>query len=401
MNKARYTSKRERLNPGEYQRPNGTYKYVWKDSLGKSHETYAKTLNQLRVKEKDIQNKLSMGIAISRQTTNDFNEIRINNMKNLKNSTLHSYNASYSRYVSDSFIGKSKIQDIKHSDIVRFYNDLLEKKGIRTSTLSKLHVVLSQVFQIAVLDGILASNPCDGAMKSIVKSEQNMPKTVKALTREQQHIFEDYLKRTNSLYYPIFTFMLWTGCRVGEATAITTDDFSFEKNELYINKALAYYDRKAPIGSVLELTTPKTRTSVRTIPLNGMAKMAILAALENNSKGGITCKSDIGGHTNFIFLNTEGHVFNYKKLNTRLNHICEKIRKEGHPDFPHISCHSLRHSFATRMNESGLVDVRAISAILGHKETDITINTYIDATEEYKAAQMKIFENSFKSSDDE
>ena len=129
-------------------------------------------------------------------------------------------------------------------------------------------------------------------------------------------------------------------------------------------------------------------------------KEAILLALKFTSENNISCKSVINGYTNFVFINPEGRVFSYKKLNSRLERICRGIRKSGHSDFPHISTHMLRHTFATRMNEAG-IDAKATSSILGHKEVSITINTYIDATEEFKAAQMQVLEDYFKKTDSE
>ena len=42
------------LKKGEYQRTNGTYAYRWTDGKGKRHEVYARDLDDLRAKEKEI-----------------------------------------------------------------------------------------------------------------------------------------------------------------------------------------------------------------------------------------------------------------------------------------------------------------------------------------------------------
>ena len=44
------------LKAGESQRPNGTYDYRWTGPDGKRHAVYAKTLEELREKESQIQN---------------------------------------------------------------------------------------------------------------------------------------------------------------------------------------------------------------------------------------------------------------------------------------------------------------------------------------------------------
>ena len=45
------------LKQGEWQRPNGTYDYRWTDFYGKRHVIYAKTLDELREKEKEAKRK--------------------------------------------------------------------------------------------------------------------------------------------------------------------------------------------------------------------------------------------------------------------------------------------------------------------------------------------------------
>ena len=54
----------------------------------------------------------------------------------------------------------------------------------------------------------------------------------------------------------------------------------------------------------------------------------------------------------------------------------------------------LRHTFTTRMNEAGM-DIKALAAILGHKDVKITLNTYTDATEEFKVSQISAMERHF------
>lgn len=50
------------LRKGESQRPNGTYDYRWTGKDGKRHVVYAKTLEDLREKEKEIERDKSDGI---------------------------------------------------------------------------------------------------------------------------------------------------------------------------------------------------------------------------------------------------------------------------------------------------------------------------------------------------
>lgn len=55
---------------------------------------------------------------------------------------------------------------------------------------------------------------------------------------------------------------------------------------------------------------------------------------------------------------------------------------------PHFSCHSLRHTFTTRMCEAG-INIKVIQETLGHKDISTTMNIYADATKELKVKEFK------------
>ena len=78
------------LRKGEYQRANGTYNYSWTDSNGKRHFVYAKTLEELRIKEEQIEKDKSDGIkAEARYTTlNDLFDLWKTLKRGLKENTF-------------------------------------------------------------------------------------------------------------------------------------------------------------------------------------------------------------------------------------------------------------------------------------------------------------------------
>ena len=63
----------------------------------------------------------------------------------------------------------------------------------------------------------------------------------------------------------------------------------------------------------------------------------------------------------------------------------EQFLKTENPEvlLPHFSCHSLRHTFTTRMCEAG-VNIKVIQDTLGHKDITTTLNIYTDVTKELK-----------------
>ena len=60
-----------------------------------------------------------------------------------------------------------------------------------------------------------------------------------------------------------------------------------------------------------------------------------------------------------------------------------------------VSCHSLRHTFTTRMCEAG-VNVKVIQDTLGHKDISTTLNIYTDVTKELRKSEFEGLDSYFK-----
>lgn len=75
----------------------------------------------------------------------------------------------------------------------------------------------------------------------------------------------------------------------------------------------------------------------------------------------------------------------------------EQFEKSEEPEvlLPHFSCHSLRHTFTTRMCEAG-VNIKVIQDALGHTDISTTLNIYTDVTKELKTSEFKGLDNYFK-----
>ena len=57
---------------------------------------------------------------------------------------------------------------------------------------------------------------------------------------------------------------------------------------------------------------------------------------------------------------------------------------------PRFSCHTLRHTFTTRLCESG-INIKVIQSVLGHADLSATLDIYADVTRDLKKAEMQTF----------
>ena len=117
---------------------------------------------------------------------------------------------------------------------------------------------------------------------------------------------------------------------------------------------------------------------------------------------GLHCEVTIDGYTDFIFINRFGQAQHQATLNKAIRRIIRDCNDEqflysDEPDvlLPHFSCHSLRHTFTTRMCEAG-VNIKVIQDALGHSDISTTLNIYADVTKEMKAEEFKGLDSYFK-----
>lgn len=196
--------------------------------------------------------------------------------RGLKENTLQNYKYLYSTFVSPD-IGQMKVRNLRKSDIRRFYNRLIEERGLKINTTDSVHTVLHQVLETAVEDGYLRTNVSDNVLKEL-KQAHNMGDThKKALTIPEQNLLEDFLAKDTqySHWKPIFTVILGTGMRVGEVTGLRWCDVDLEEGIIDVNHTLVYYNH-ATNGCYFNIHTPKTASGSRKIPMLESVRKAFL-----------------------------------------------------------------------------------------------------------------------------
>lgn len=401
----RKDAKNRVLKEGEYQRANGSFEYRWRDKSGKRHSKYAKSLDELRKFEKEIQKVLFDGIKIDEKvnTINDLYYLWVKVKRGLKLNTFQNYKYMYSQFIEPDF-GKIKFADLKRSDVRNFYNYLVDTRNLKISTVDTINNVLHQVLELGVEDDYLRYNPSDNALKELKKARNLETEKRKSLTVDEQNIFEAYLEKNgkNHRWYPIFVIMMWTGMRVGEITGLRWCDIDLDEGIININHTLVYFN-KGDHKCSFAINSPKTKAGERLIPMLPIVKKAFLMEREYQKECNLECTAVVDGYTDFIFINRFGGVQHQGTLNKALRRIIRdcnfdiidknKSKKEALL-LPKFSNHILRHTFTTRMCEAG-VNIKVIQEILGHADVETTLQIYADATKDFKKSEMSIFEEFF------
>ena len=251
--------------------------------------------------------------------------------------------------------------ELAHMDIrvirlenVQMYINRLD--AMSASTVKKQKLLLSQVFEHAVLTDVIQRNPVQGVRRppashdtrGVFPYEKNeQEKLVTAFTEENNG-------RLRLRYGWGCVLILETGLRAGEALALEWGDIDEEKRTLKVTKNMVRVD-----GKNLVQRTTKTESGRRTIPLNGRAMEAVQHLKAQQVPG---CP--------YVFATQTGKHLSYRNLLATMETACEAAGVE------HRGLHALRHSFASNLYARG-VEIKVISKLLGHASTQITYDRYV------------------------
>lgn len=386
------------LRDGEIQKGDGRYEYRYQDINGERKSVYSWRLTEtdplpsgkrecssLRELERKIIRDVQDGLLTQQKVTlNGRWDDYISNKPELKQSTRTNYRYMYDKYIRND-IGNLSITTIRYTTVKRFFNHLIHDIGFKPNSVETIHTILNPVFTIAIRDGLIRINPMDGIMIDLKRSNDWEKTKRRGLTEEQQRAFMMYIgtHETYRHWNPLFTCLLGTGCRIGEMLGLRWEDILWEENVISINHNLIY--RLQDNGKVeFHITTPKTKSGVRMIPMFQSVRRELQNEYERQKENGF-CQAVVDGMSGFIWQNRFGNVLSPHCVNRAIARIIEDYNaseaelsrnEEREPlIIPRFSVHQLRHTFCTRLCENE-TDLKLIQEIMGHADISTTMNIY-------------------------
>lgn len=88
---------------------------------------------------------------------------------------------------------------------------------------------------------------------------------------------------------------------------------------------------------------------------------------------------EIDGYSHFLFLNRKGYPKTSGDFDSILRNLIKKYNKYHEEKLPHITPHTLRHTFCTNCANAGM-NPKALQYIMGHANITMTLNYYAHAT---------------------
>jgi integrase len=265
--------------------------------------------------------------------------------------TFFSYVDMLKRHVRPE-LGGRRLCDVSPLDVQSLYGKLLER-GLSPRSVRYLHAILNSVFKQAVRWQMLARNPASGAELP----KQSRP-AVQAFTPDQAAAF--LLAAKSDRYAALFSLMLTTGLRPGEAFGLRWPDVDWKRGTVTVRKAISR------VGKEWRLEDPKTEKSKRTIPL----PQGVLQELAEHRRGQLEERMSLGAEYQDHGLVFAGHTGQPLDLrNVAQRHFKVILRRAGLPET--FTLYSLRHSCATLLLAGG-ENLKVVSERLGHASIVLT-----------------------------
>lgn len=258
-------------------------------------------------------------------------------------------------------LGEYKLCEIKPI-VLQNYIKLLCDSGLSYRTVKGALQLLKAGFDEAVHNELLVKNPA--ANVKIPKKPQK--KDVVVFTRDEQNTFMNAIKGlTHELF---FTMALSTGMRCGEILGLQWKNVDFNTNTINICDNLTIvYDVNS--GSSVHLGTPKSSAGIRKIPIS--AHLAEL--LKQHQQEHMLLFGEVDG---FVFKTNQNQPYHSRSTFAKaLKKICSDN------NLPILNLHALRHCFATRGLEAGVMP-RVMQNLLGHEDFTLFTQTYSHVLDE-------------------
>ncbi len=276
----------------------------------------------------------------------------------IKSSTYSAYKLMVNNHIKDK-LGKYKLKHINNEMLQNFvlYQLSAGRKdgngGLSQRYVRGIIVVIKLSLKFAFKNNFVKSFDIEIAFP---KNNSNDKLTV--FSASEITLLNKYLLTNINTKNIGILLSLYTGIRIGELCALKKTDIDMKNKTIKINKTLQrvyIHEGFCKSNSKITVTSPKTKTSIREIPIP-----IFLCDLINNM--------DYYDNTYILtgmLKPTEPRTYRayYERLLKRLNIDFKKF-------------HTLRHTFASQCIELG-IDYKTVSEIMGHSNINTTLNLYV------------------------
>ena len=270
----------------------------------------------------------------------------------LKPKTIESYGHMVTRLSKE--LGHNELSQLNAMKISQALLNMKER-GAKERTLEYCYVVFKKALSDAKKQNLLPVNPMEG----VAKPQNHRPPRI-PLTVDQVKTFLTSIPQGQ--FKSLITVLIYTGLRRGEILGLRWSDLDLEHGMVNIQQAMV------DIHGQMTASTPKSRTASRSVALPPtVVKLLVEQKVVQDGH-----KAKLGDNYcdhNLVFASKLGTPLSPSRLRKQIN---SALSTAG---LPHITIHDLRHTHATLLLLAG-VHPKIVSERLGHRDINITLNTY-------------------------
>lgn len=255
----------------------------------------------------------------------------------LKPSTYYRYEGTIRTKVLPSFQGRN-ISEIKASEL-RLW---LLNYQCSNKTLTHYISMLTGIFDEAIYDEVIPSNPC-----RFLRKPRIMKKDIQPFSVVEMHRIIDHVDNFNFKSYLYIAF--YTGMRSGEIMGLKKEDVDFEKNIIKVKRTRGRHGENSP----------KTQSGFRSVPILDLLRPHLQELYDQHEH-------------EYLFVTQYGKPYNHNET---------FYNKFWLPIFPILGItyrrlYNTRHTFATMMLSGGYTTPHNLAQILGHRDSQMVHQVY-------------------------
>lgn len=293
---------------------------------------------------------------------------------NLRPATVKSYRGAIENHIKPA-LGDMPLQRLTPRPLQNFLNG--KRTELSKSSLSILKNVLRKSLSYAVdTCGFIGHN---AAAHLTMPPSENAPKKTRVFSDdEMEEIFRKFPREHR--FHMAIALSYYTGMRLGECLSLKWADVDLDVNAIHVHTTM--YDDG---GAGVVQNIPKTQSSIRTIPIGSKLVQELRFMKKFQAEQKIAYGKFWHGD-GFVCIQENG-----KNLTaSRMRYFAQWCRET----FGGGSFHSIRHTHATKLLESGL-DLELVSKRLGHSSIVLTAKVYSHVLENRDRITRELIEQVF------
>lgn len=347
-----------RINIGR--NSDGVYRYIY--GIDKRLSIAKKKLNRQIAKWQSGQIAAERHKALFSTITADWLQYH---GKNRKSSTIAKYNDYCNSHILPYF-GNMNISEITSQHLTDFYHKLIGDDDDCYCLSRNTTMIIMRVINLIKTFAQENGHKVNFMPTSIdIKARRA---DIQALDFSEQRRLERFIADNPSLMNLGIYLSLRTGIRIGELCGLRWSDISLVGKKMRIERTLQRIceNGENDTKTKIVIDVPKSHSSKRVIPLIDCVCDRLMTFYRNDDT--------------YILTGTD------KPVEPRMMqyHFKKVLKNCG---IEPVKFHILRHTFATNSMASG-VDVKCLSAILGHSSAKVTLDIYVHPTLEMKRKSM-------------